>query len=163
MTGAGREDRGLISLEGGSVRFKLPSGGGWELELDEIRLIGEYTTQDGPLADDWFIVFVAGRGESAPAAGCECYEAPFYAYGFETFLRMLRDRIPKLGHPMLAASADFASRVLYPMELEGRPLFDFTVAGPPGIIGRIRSALAGAVRRELAPEVVEWLGRGRAL
>ena len=158
MAGSGREDRGLISLEGNSVRFALPSGDGWELPLDEVRLIGEYTTRDGPLADDWFIVFVTGGG-----TGEQWREAPFYAYGFETFLRMLRAAIPRLGHPMLAASADFASRVLYPMELDGRPLFDFVIPESRGIIGRIRSALAGSVRRELAPEVVEWLGRGRAL
>ena len=104
-------------------------------------------------ADDWFIVFVTGGGDD-DQAGCEFHEAPFYAYGFETFLRMLRDRIPRLGHPMLAASADFASRVLWPMELDGRPLFDFAVPESRGIIGRIRSALAGSVMMGRLPMTV---------
>jgi hypothetical protein len=44
------ESRDIILAYGDEVYVRIP--------VDDIKLIGEYTTGNGPMVDDWFIVFM---------------------------------------------------------------------------------------------------------
>ena len=120
---------GQIQLDGDVICYRSPVYGDWSLPVANLRLIGEYTNQDGPIADDYFFCF---------ATGPETWlEASFYADGADEFLRALS---AKLGAPLLTGlchSTDFASRVLWPESLAGEPMFQFTDLPPQRFVGRL--------------------------
>ncbi len=89
---------------------------GWSLPLADIVCIAEYTTDAGPFADDYFLVF----GTRSDA----WYEASVYCEGRDEVLTILSRY---MGHPMqfgLCNSADYASRIIWPVELTDQPLID---------------------------------------
>lgn len=104
------------------MNYQPFTGEGWQVALEKIRVIGEYTTTDGPFGDDCFFVFLT----------CDAwYEASFYAEGRDSVLMELKRRLQHPVHCELTFSTDVASRVMWPPHLEGQPLFDF-IAKPAG-------------------------------
>jgi hypothetical protein len=141
----GNCDSGNLLLDGDTLRYSLTSSG-FVLPLSEIRIIGECTNQNGPFADDYFLCFV-----TQPSGW---YEASFYASGCEEFLSALGAR---LGVPLqftLMASTDFASRILWPATLAGRPLFDYDLEEPTSLGSRFRSWLSPRVVQRLSTEAL---------
>lgn len=115
-----------------------------------VRVIGEYTTQDGPLVDDWFVVFVLGEQEWV--------EVPCYAGGVPDSLRNLGSILGTSLELGLQTSTDFASQVLWPPSLAMYPLFEYRTMPAKGI-GRLfwswwRHA---QIERHLSREVVSYL------
>ncbi|MCX5659361.1 MAG: hypothetical protein NTW19_06510 [Planctomycetota bacterium] len=111
------ESSGRIMLADGIVRCESTSCGGWQMAVPDLRLVGECTTPDGPMADDWFICFVIdGNGWR---------EAPVYADGFEEFLETLGKALRHSLICELANSSSFNSRILWPAALSGRALFRY--------------------------------------
>jgi hypothetical protein len=49
---SGRIDAGLIFIETRKVKFASRGYGKWELALDEVVLVGEDTTDDGPIVEE---------------------------------------------------------------------------------------------------------------
>lgn len=98
------------------------------------------------MGDDWFIHL---------ALQSEWYSFPFYAAGFQEVWDRLCERFPgmELG---LSGSASFASRVLWPAQLRGQPLFDYQPEADPPLwrrltgLGHIESTLTPAVSNFLA-------------
>jgi hypothetical protein len=86
-----------------------------------VAVVGEFTNQDGPGLDDWFVevVFRSGAVWTLPT---------------EQAAPMLPEFAQALGVPLelgLAGSTDFASRVLYPPALVGRPLYAYAAIPQP--------------------------------
>jgi hypothetical protein len=112
------EESGSLAFDGQTIRYRSPAYGDWDVDLDDVRLIGEYTTQDGPFADDFFICFITGADH--------WYRASFYAEGEADCLRGVAERLgDKLTHT-LYGSADFASNLMWPPVLAGEPMLEFT-------------------------------------
>ena len=86
------------------------------LPVSEICLVGEFTTQSGPYDDDWFLVLAHRDGR--------WLELSMYGEG-----EQVRQQLASLwACPLqvgLANSTDFASRIIWPLALAGRPLFTF--------------------------------------
>lgn len=144
------QDSGTIRLVGGTIRYSFANGEGWDLPLRSVRVIGEATNQNGPFVDDYFLCFACG-----PEGW---YEASFYAEGREEFLTALA---PHLGYrPLLqlANSADFASNVLWPAHLVGRPLFTFTPVPPRTWLGRVLGL--ECCTQHFSDEVLQELHKG---
>jgi hypothetical protein len=55
---AQEQTQSSVHLENRHVVFTYQAAAIARISVDEIKLIGEYTTGDGPLLDDWFIVFM---------------------------------------------------------------------------------------------------------
>ena len=143
-------DSGALSLDGDTIRYLLPNGG-FTLRLDEVRIIGECTNENGPFADDYFLCFVTGPNG--------WYEASFYATGRDTFLSALAERLGVQLELALAPSTDFASRILWPTNLAGQPLFDYRPEKPTGLWSRLRSMWSPRMVQTLSAEALAVLQR----
>ncbi|GAA5476835.1 hypothetical protein Hhel01_00311 [Haloferula helveola] len=108
---------GVIRFEEGLIRYEGQAGDGWELALSDVVVIGECTNQNGPFADDWFLCFATGPRE--------WYEVSGDAGGYGDFLHELGIRLGEALSPGLFFSTDFASVILWPGELRGRPMFRY--------------------------------------
>lgn len=124
-----REDSGRLWLAGDFVCYQYKTHVSWRLRLDEIRIIGEMTNPHGPLADDYFFCFAKDSGD--------WMEASFYADGVDDFLKALGARLGTELKSQLCASADFASRILWPEHLVDHPMFEFTDKAPHGAWQRL--------------------------
>ena len=65
-------DSGTLELASRELTYTAEGQERWRLRIDDLRLIAEYTNEDGPGLDDYFYVFAVGNP-------CMLYEAPMYA------------------------------------------------------------------------------------
>lgn len=89
-----------------------------EIPIKDIRIIGEYTTNDGPLVDDWFFVFVLNSDDIRQVSA--------YATGIEEMLRQVGQLIRVELTGQLANSAKWKTNVLWPTSFRGQELFELT-------------------------------------
>lgn len=119
--------------------------GNWEVPVKNVRVIGEHTNDHGPGADDYFFVFLTADME---------FEASFYAAGRDL---MLRNVGKILGHELkcgLVDSTSFKSRVMWPPEIEGQPLFDYKTKSRRGFLwARIKDWIIPLVEYRLTEGV----------
>ena len=95
----------------------------WKLPIPALVLIGEYTTNEGPYKDNYFIEFVSVEDGEAFFSRVSCY-----AEGLEQAFSGLEKT---LGQPLLLelyASTDWNSRVVWPPALSGKPFLSPTQA-----------------------------------
>jgi hypothetical protein len=141
-----------IWIENGLIFSSFEGGDTWKLPIHELQVIGEYTTPNGPYADDYFVVFVSDQFS---------YTVSFYARGIAELLPRLGQELSEELEWALCNSTDWKSRIMWPPEIKDEPLFDFLPAPKPnGIIGRLKYRLLSpvelhfvtAVERKLNPE-----------
>ena len=136
---------GRIKLEGDTIVYTLPEREAWRVPVADVRVVGEFTTTDGPYGDDYFFVFIARD---------QWFEASFYAEGRDSFWAALSQ---KLGHKLetgLCHSTSLASRVLWPARFEGHQLFDLVPEQRAGsILGRLRQRVLPRVHMNFTDEV----------
>src|SRR5262245_501310 len=115
-------DSGRIWLDNGVIHYEAPSGELWSLSASELKVVGEYTTDNGPFVDDYYLVFITSAEEG-------WYELSMYANGITEFLVQLAELLDGADlTSQLANSAVFASRILWPLSSRGKQLFAFTPA-----------------------------------
>ena len=136
-----RHSKYEVSLQDGFIRVLDKVSENEEvLSLSDLAVVGESTDQNGPYVEDWHLCL----GDRS-----DWTEIPVSALGFETFLEELS---LKLGFPpklKLGNSADFKSRVMWPLTLADKPLFSY------------RKKLFGlSVHQEYSPEVWTFLSDG---
>lgn len=95
----------------------------WSTPLQAVKLIGEFTNDSGPFADDWYLCFVVGANGS-------WYEASMYATGARRALEVLGSRLGEPLEVQLVTSTDCSSRVIWPSRFMNRPLFIFEWPAP---------------------------------
>ncbi|MFO1021432.1 MAG: hypothetical protein U0903_12155 [Planctomycetales bacterium] len=101
-----------------------------EIPLSQLRIFGEYTNQDGPFGEDYFYVFITGPDS--------WFEASVSAAGRDEFLSNLQTELQTVfPHSTLVGSTDFASKILWPTDLQGQPLFDFAKVPMEGLLGKL--------------------------
>lgn len=151
-------DSGAISLSGDTIRYESRRVS-WKLQLNTIVVIGESTTDQGPFIDDWWLCFATGQDR--------WYEAPFDAKGWSTFLDDLSSRLGHALIPALFASTNYASRIMWPPQLEGKPMFVYLPVYPGGrprtAIARAFASLMGrgpaATTQTYSADVLRYLGK----
>ena len=65
-------ESGILGFDGSSISYTSRYYGSFSLPLSEVAVVGEWTNQDGPGIDDWFLVVV-------PRSGGGWFEASMYA------------------------------------------------------------------------------------
>jgi hypothetical protein len=139
-----RANFGAVSLDDGNIVYRDEELQ-WCLPISSICLVGEYTNQSGPVADDYFIVLLSRTRES-------WYEISHDAAGLDALMNVLRDTLGGALDTKLANSTDFRSRVMWPAALVDKPLFDFVPSN--SIWGRIGLR----IDQRLNADVVAWVG-----
>jgi hypothetical protein len=140
---------GVLSLKDSMLSYASPDYGNWQIFLSEIIAFGEYTTDNGPYIDDWFMVFVT--------RDFNWVEASNYCARREE----VRDELAKHWsveslYGDLAFSTDFSSRAIWPTEIAGKPLFDF-VERPQSIVEKVKSFGIGLIDKDITSEVRQHL------
>lgn len=142
---------GALRLDRGILEYDSPGNGQWKIPVSEIIAFGEYTTDNGPFLDDWFMVFVTQDLDWVEASN-------FCAGRDEMRLRLAqlwgRDSL----YGKLVWSTDFASRVIWPSALAEQPLFVWTPR-PQSLWQRIKSCGIAILDKDLTPSVRNHLQR----
>ncbi len=138
-------DSGVLSLKDSTLSYASPVYGTWQVPLGEIIAFGEYTTDNGPHIDDWFMVFVT--------KDFNWVEASNFCEGRDK----VRDELAKYWnvdclHGELTFSTNFSSRCIWPTEVAGKPLFDF-VERPQSAWQKIKSFGIGLIDKNLTQQV----------
>ncbi len=146
------EDSSRIRLEGAFVCYAYKTNDLWRMHLDDIRIIGESTSQSGPLSDDYFICFAKDASN--------WMEASFYAEGRDEFLNALGARLGTELELRLANSADFASRIIWPEHLVDQPMFKYTEKVPRGAWRRLVNRILPQNLQTFSDVVLRELPKG---
>lgn len=113
---AGRDESRALGFSAGSVRYLRGGREIWSFPIGELRLVAESTNEDGPFGDDWFFAFATGPRR--------WFEAPVSAAS-EHLREDLTRELGVSWSLSLVGSTTFASCVLWPPELAGRPLYTY--------------------------------------
>ncbi len=126
-----------------------------QITLDEIFIIGEYTTPEGPNFDEWFFVFVNQKG-SWKRISC-------YVENFQSLLDFLAEKFHEdLVNVSLANSANWKTVVRYPDSLKGKSLFKLVEnKNQQSLFDKIKSIFIGRSKSiELSDEVADSINHG---
>ena len=136
---------GVLSMDGPTLSYASPDYGNWQIPVSEIIAFGEYTTDNGPHIDDWFMVFVT--------KDFNWVEASNYCAGSDAVRNELARQwgVESL-HGKLWGHTDFASRVIWPLALADQPLFEF-VERPQSIGQKIKSFGIGLIDKDLTQQL----------
>ncbi len=140
---------GVLNIEGSTLSYASPDYGNWRIQVSEIIAFGEYTTDNGPMIDDWFMVFVNRE--------FNWVEASNYCAGRGE----VRNELAKRGslespYGQLWGRTTFASRVIWPQALAEKPLFEFEERSQT-ILEKVKSLGMGLIDKNLTPEVRQKL------
>lgn len=144
------EDLGQLSLTAKTVQYQSAFYQPWNLPVEELRLLGEYTNEDGPHAADHFLVFFGSGGQA--------FEVPVDANGTNSVLRELESILSISMQLELRLNTTFASRVIWPPQLSGQELFIIREK-TESLADRIKSAIGfGKVELDLRPNIARHVG-----
>ena len=104
-----------------------------QILLNEIAIIGEYTTFNTVNSDDWFMVFLNKKAE--------CQKVSMYAEGINILRKELATKFQTSIHGKLYASTTWDSNIVYPKYLKNEKLFDFSAESTGLISDKLRRIL----------------------
>lgn len=126
----------------------------WSVPMDEVLVIGEYSTDNGPFLEDLFCEFVVNE--------TTWYEVPYDALGVREAMAMLAKALEAELPFELPLSSRFQSRVMWPECLRGVPLFEFRDVRRSLWDRLVRWWYPSEVESVLSPEVLAYLANARS-
>lgn len=111
----------------------------WSLPIRSIILISEYTTNEGPLLVDYFLIFVTIEKETF-----YFHTASFYATGRDETLATLKKLLASTFELELTGSTEWDSRVMWPQEIAGNKYFQFKPVRPETVLQKVKEKLLGS-------------------
>ncbi len=127
----------------------------WTIAVKDVVLFAEYTNDEGPLLDDYFLVFVTIE-QRAP----HFVTASFYSNGCNEIIQQLAKYWNVDLDLQLYGSTDWRSRIVWPPSLAGQECFDLTEVPPASLLARLRKFVLGPAY-EFSPSknVLDFLQR----
>jgi hypothetical protein len=101
-----------------------------QIPIADIKLIGEYTTNTGPIHDDWFFVFLLGKEDIRQISA--------YAIGTKEVLKQFGQKINADICGQLAAKTDWKTNALWPAGFRGQEIFKMTKKQPTSAWGKLK-------------------------
>ena len=121
----------------------------WQIPLDHVVLFAEYTTDEGPLVDDYFLVFVTKVSDTP-----QFVTASFYSEGLDDVLTHLAAFWNSEIQLTLQGSTDWASRIVWPANLAGHEYFECKEVQPGTFFQRLRKLVLGPSREYVPCQAV---------
>jgi hypothetical protein len=110
----------------------------WDVSIDALILIAEYTTNEGPMRDDYFLVFWCFERGQLFEMKCS-----FYAVNAIETMEALLKQLNASTTLGLESSTEWNSRVLWPAKLAQKPYFERVQLVPATFKERISKAVFG--------------------
>jgi hypothetical protein len=115
------DQRGSLKLEGDNLMSRNKGGDiNWRTPLAALVLAAEYTTNEGPWIDDYFLDFWSNEGGKLLR-----HSTTFYVDGLDETMQALSQRLGAQFQLELCNSTQWTSRVIWPPELTDQPYFAF--------------------------------------
>lgn len=134
----------------------------WSLPVESIVLISEYTTNEGPYSDDYFLVFVTAEEGRLYFSTCFSCSA-----GVDEALSKLQECLGSLIQLILQGSTEWRSHEAWPGKIAGIDYFTFTPVSAATLTEKIKKRLLGPTYEYVVSKVVrEYLNeqlRSRSL
>ena len=124
----------------------------WNIKSESVGLVAEYTTNEGPFGDDWFLVFAVGNKNPL------FFACSIYSDGAEKLLQFLQIQFGVA--TKLTNSTEWKSVVLWPEAIAGVPLIEFSQREPHNWRERLRTWYDGPIKEpHLSVAVRDYLDR----
>ncbi|HKF49167.1 MAG TPA: hypothetical protein VKB38_17545 [Terracidiphilus sp.] len=123
-------------------------GEGWSIPIRDIVLIAEFTTDQGPQCDDYFLEFVTREQDELFYS-----YVTMYASGIDDALAKLEAGLRCALELKLPASTEYRSRVVWPPQLAGAEYFRFEQAAPEGVWKRLTTRVKKD--RQVTPHIAD--------
>ncbi len=104
-----------------------------KVKIDEVKVIGECTTANGPFTDDWFYLYIVGTNEIRQISA--------YAQGTEEVLKAIGEKLNTDLKPRLVASTKWETNILWPNNLIGQKVFKEISTEPTAFIEKVKNKL----------------------
>jgi hypothetical protein len=122
----------------------------WRTPAASILLIAEYTTNNGPRFDDYFLELW-----SLEKGSLLCSKTPFYAAGIEAAFMALSRQLKADLEFGLTHSTEWASRIIWPPHLAGHSYFSFREITPNSWQAKLSRYVFGAKQEYFRTEEVQ--------
>jgi hypothetical protein len=122
----------------------------WSVPVGSILLVSEYTTNEGPYIDDYFLVFVTAEDGKLYFSTCS-----FYSVGVEEALSMLQEYLGSAIQLGLQGSTEWRSRVAWPAKMAESEYFTFTPVPAETLIEKLKKRLLGPTHDFVISKVVQ--------
>lgn len=99
----------IVSVTNGLIQFDPLDQTGWELLIEEIRAIIEYTTEEGPFGSDHFLVFIDSSATE--------FHLPLDSEGCLDAIKQIGKVLRTDVNLKLSSSTYFVSRVVFPSSI----------------------------------------------
>ena len=139
-----------LRTDGTTLTHTLGSGAvAWTLPIRAIVVIAEYTTNEGPYADDYFLTFVTVEDGQPFYSSCS-----FYVEGRDRVLLEISNRLGSQIELGLANSTEWTSRVIWPPSMTDQEYFTFKAIPPKSIFQKVRLRILGSELEYKVSDVV---------
>jgi hypothetical protein len=142
-------NRPRLTIENDGICCDVNGRRSWICPISKIVLIAEYTTNEGPWCDDYFLVFWTWEDDRLFRS-----QVSFYANGRDEVIAALSRHLTSELKLDLIGSTDWKSRVIWPPQLADHPYFTFSEVLPKNWRERVRGRLLGQVQEYFASDEV---------
>ncbi|WP_299884351.1 hypothetical protein [uncultured Lacinutrix sp.] len=106
---------GRTYIEDNTLILEYIDGDYKKIPISSIKIVAEYTTENGPVLDDWFMVFYHGKNEYS--------EISMYAENIKEMISILSSKLDTELDSNLVSCTHFESHILWPIKLKGEKLW----------------------------------------
>ncbi len=146
MSNNRQQEYGMIQLVDNNIVRKVNGQTVFEIPVEQISAIGEFTTSAGPYFDDWYVTFITQN---------DWYEIPMDVSGIDELFLGLGNKLGVDLSYQLTNSTTWKTRIMYPEKLKERELYKIVNKSPKNFIKRLLGLKERV--REISPEITNIL------
>lgn len=128
------------------------------MPIAAILLIAEYTTNEGPFVDDYFVELWGLENGSIVKS-----HATFYSSGRDAAFAEIAKQLDAALSFGLAGSTEWTSRIMWPPELAGHPYFEFRDTRPANWREKISGRFSDSTQEYFLTKEVQAFVKNRKL
>ena len=129
-------DKHVVFIQGHKEAIRIP--------IRDIKLIGEYTTAEGPFVDDWFIVFMT--------AAKDWKQISEYTPGMLEVLQELGSHLESEIMGSLFGSTSWRTNIIWPPQVAKQEMWDVLTERPSTLFEKLKKAMGFANQRLVLSE-----------